>query len=62
MRAPALAAIFMPWVLLAVAIFAQYVDQPDAVERMSLLWIGYSPVFTALVILVSYREGQLSKK
>lgn len=62
MKLPAIVAAFFPWALLVVAIFAQNLDQPDAVERMSLLWIGFSPVFIGAAILIAYREGQWSVK
>ena len=62
MKLPALMAIFMPWFLLAVAILAQNLDQPGAVERAGLIWLAVSPVMIALSILVAYREGQWSVK
>jgi len=65
MKAAAIFACFMPWILLAVAgLMAPLIEAPVwmMMDKMALVWAMLSPVIIAGALLVAYREGQWSKK
>jgi hypothetical protein len=55
MKKIALFAMFIPWMMLAIAYAT------DGARDMGILWMAFSPVWIGFAIIVAYREGQWSK-
>lgn len=64
MKATAIFAAIIPWIVFAGAILSQRsgVTGDDSIGNAGLLWLFMSPLWFAAGCLVSYRHGQWSIK
>ena len=59
MKAPAILACLVPWILLALAVCYK---SGGGIADMGLIWLICSPLLIAGTILVSYRTGQFDER